>query len=193
MTRPAVPPPFPPLAPSDLDAEQAALYDKIAGGPRASSPIPLVDDAGHLAGPFNALLHAPAIGDAVQNLGAQLRYASALTPRERELATLLVAGHDDCAYELYAHRRLAAAAGIAPETIEALAAGQVPPLADTREQLVTQFCAELLDGAPAPEVVSAAVESLGAPLVFELVVLVGYYQLLSRLLDVADVGDPERE
>ena len=39
-------------------------------------------------GPFNVLLRSPEIGDLVQQLGNSIRFASGLTPAQRELATL---------------------------------------------------------------------------------------------------------
>ncbi|HVT70755.1 MAG TPA: hypothetical protein VHF26_23610, partial [Trebonia sp.] len=54
---------LPGLAPADLDNDQRALYDAIAGGPRAKNRnIPLTDPDGHLLGPFNAMLLSPTLG-----------------------------------------------------------------------------------------------------------------------------------
>ena len=41
----------------------------------------------------------PAIGDALQRLGAAIRYGTRMTARVRELAILAVAEHHDSAFE----------------------------------------------------------------------------------------------
>lgn len=186
------PSPLPLLRPADLDATQRTLHARIAGGSRARSAalVPVADGEGRLSGPFNALLYAPDLGNAVQEVGSRIRYGLSLSDRERELATLLVAGHGHSGYELAAHRVLAAAAGVTPPEIGRAASGEVPELPDPHEREVIEFCAMLLTGTPGQEAVRDAVSRLGARAVVELVILVGYYQLVARLLEVAGVGAP---
>src|SRR4051794_30937092 len=91
--------------PGDLDHEQRQLYDAIAGGPRAQGPqlFQLVDDDGCLEGPFNALLLQPGLGQALQALGAAVRYETSPPDRAREVAILVVAHHWRSGFEWYAH------------------------------------------------------------------------------------------
>ncbi|MGC7096015.1 hypothetical protein ACPZ19_15185 [Amycolatopsis lurida] len=77
---------LPHLRPDDLDDDQRALYDAITGGPRAGGPVALTDDAGRLAGPFNAMLVVPAAGSALQRLGAAIRYETLLSGHDRKSA-----------------------------------------------------------------------------------------------------------
>jgi 4-carboxymuconolactone decarboxylase len=88
---------LPILTPADLDDQQRVLYNAIAGGPRAAGPrlFALTDAAGRLNGPFNAMLFAPEVGTALQELGTAIRYRSSLTARIREMAILAVAAHWD--------------------------------------------------------------------------------------------------
>jgi AhpD family alkylhydroperoxidase len=173
---------LPLLAPAAMDPAQRELYDTITAGPRAHSPVPLVDEHGHLTGPFNALLYAPKPGEAVQQLGARIRFALSLSDRERELATLLVAGRARCRYELAAHTVLATAAGVEPDVIESLSRGEIPDLPDARERAVLRLCSQLIED---PHEATAG--DLGTRTLVELTVLVGYYQLLARILTVAGV------
>lgn len=173
---------LPLLAPAAMDPAQRELYDTITGGPRAHSPVPPVDGHGHLTGPFNALLYAPGLGEAVQQLGARIRFALSLSDRERELATLLVAGRARCGYELFAHTVLASAAGVEPDVIESLSRGEIPDLPDARERAVLRLCSQLVED---PHEATAG--DLGTRTLVELTVLVGYYQLLARILTVAGV------
>ena len=84
---------IPRLAPHELDAEQQRLYTAITAGDRARGRqfFPLTDREGRLEGPFNAMLLNPSIGDALQRLGAAIRYGGRLPTRCREIAILAVA------------------------------------------------------------------------------------------------------
>ena len=94
------------LQPHMLNAAQAELYAAMTGGPRGGSnqPFRLVNDTGALTGPFNAMLLEPAVGAALQALGAALRYQGSLPDRSRELAILIVAAHTACEFEQYRAR-----------------------------------------------------------------------------------------
>jgi len=74
-----------------LNAGQQQLYAAMTGGPRGggNQPFRLVDETGALTGPFNAMLLQPAVGQALQALGAALRYQGSLADRARELTTLV--------------------------------------------------------------------------------------------------------
>jgi 4-carboxymuconolactone decarboxylase len=185
---------LPLLAPESLDGEQRAVYDAVAGGPRAGGPFRLVDDEGRLLGPFNAMLYAPAIGQALQSLGAALRFTGRLPPRTRELVICLVGAHWGSEYEWYAHSRVALAVGISATELEALSAGEIPGGLAPAEEAALQLATSLLrDRAVDDDVHAAALEHHGHAGLVELSTLVGYYQTLAGVLATADVpapGDP---
>src|SRR6478609_9917454 len=114
-----------PFTPESLTGAQRDLYDAIAGGPRAQGPqhFALTRPDGSLRGPFNALLLAPALGGALQDVGAAIRYRGALSDRAREIAILLVAAHWDSAFEREAHEAVGAAAGLSDAELGALRRG----------------------------------------------------------------------
>ena len=87
--------------PDELTPDSRAVYDAIAGGPRASAAkvFQMADEDGRLEGPFNAMLTAPALGMPLQELGASIRYRTSFTDRGREIAILAVAAHHACDYE----------------------------------------------------------------------------------------------
>ncbi len=182
---------FPLLAPGVLDDDQLALYNTIAGPPRAGGPFLVVDDDGHLAGPFNALLYAPQIGQAVQALGAALRFGGKLPARTRELVICAVAAERCSAYEWYAHSRVALTVGITPAELENLRGGFVPAELPDDELSALTFTAALLNGRAVSDVDhAAALEHHGHEGITELSILVGYYRALSGLLAAGDVGAP---
>ncbi|MFI6299662.1 carboxymuconolactone decarboxylase family protein [Nonomuraea sp. NPDC050790] len=167
-----------PSRPGPLPPDARALYDRITSGPRGAS---VTGADGALIGPFNAMLLSPPVGDALQELGAAIRYGSRLTGRCRELATLVVANHCDSAFERQAHERLARDLGFTEEQLDALRAGTEPPLDDAEEAAVHRVARALVTRGDLDEEEYAL---LPEPLVFELTTLVGYYRTLALQLRV---------
>lgn len=177
--------------PADLDPGQRAVHDAIMGGPRAGTAgvLPLADADGRLLGPFGPMLLSPPVGAALQELGARLRYDTALTDRARELAILLVAAHEDSAFERCAHELIGRHVGLTETEVEALRRAEVPPLGDPHERATTEVVqALLLRGDLDDRQFEAARRLLGAPVLFELLTLVGYYRTLAVQLRVFRIG-----
>jgi 4-carboxymuconolactone decarboxylase len=181
---------LPRLSPGELTDDQRALYDAIAGGPRAGGPFPLTDAAGALTGPFNAMLFAPEAGQALQRLGAAVRYETALGDRVRELAILAVAARWDCAFERYAHEPAARAAGA---TDAQVAARTVPDGLDVAERAALRFVFALLDGDVDDVTYADVVPIIGNRVAVELTTLVGYYATLALQLRVFRVTVPAEQ
>jgi 4-carboxymuconolactone decarboxylase len=172
--------------PDELDPAQRELYETITGGPRAAGPSPfaLVDAAGRLNGPFNAMLLAPELGQALQALGAAIRYRSSLSPRVREMAILAVAARWDSEFERHAHEPAGRAAGLTEDELAALRGGSAPTLADRAEAAAMELVSALLDGDADEVTYTHAVAVVGERAVFELTTLVGYYATLALQLRV---------
>lgn len=189
---------LPRLTPADLTDEQRALRERIVGGPRGTGPqhFPLEHDDGSLTGPFGIMLHEPALGSPLQELGTALRYATGLTDRVREIAVLTVAAGTGSTFEAFAHERVGRAVGLSDDELAAIADGSFSPV-DPREAAADDLCRRLLAaGRPAAmddATYAAYADVLGTTTVTELVVLVGYYRTLAQLLDVFDVGVPEEQ
>ncbi|WP_062289917.1 carboxymuconolactone decarboxylase family protein [Demequina phytophila] len=180
---------LPGLRPETLDPDQAALYGTITGGPRAAGPqhFALTRDDGSLRGPFNAMLLAPGLGAALQDLGAAIRYRGALTDRCREIAILLVAARWDSDFEREAHEAVGRAAGLTDGELEGLRREDAGAFAGD-EAAVARATVALLDGDLDDEAWGASSTALGAPAIFELTTLVGYYATLALQLRVFRVG-----
>ena len=189
------------LAPSELDADQRAVYDAIAGGPRATGPqrFRLTDDEGRLEGPFNAFLFQPALGDRLQALGSAIRYATALSDRARELAILVVAAHWKSDFEQYAHEAIGRAIGVTDAELHAIRAGSDPTIDicaapvwsdDTDRQLIGLVQSLVRRDDLDDETYAAAITAFGEAGLFELVTLVGYYASLALQLRVFRVALP---
>jgi 4-carboxymuconolactone decarboxylase len=180
--------------PDELDPEQRALHDAIAGGPRAGGPqlFELVDDQGRLNGPFGVMLHSPAVGGALQELGAAIRYRSVLSDRLREIAILAVAASWSSDFEQYAHEPLGRAAGLTDAQLAALAAGTAVELEDPAEDVGLRMVRAMLsDGDLGDDLYAEGRALLGDQALVELTALVGYYATLALQLRVFRVGVPE--
>ena len=175
-----------PIPPTNLDPEQKVLYASITEGPRAHGPkhFDLTRPDGALLGPFNALLLAPPLGSALQELGAAVRYETALSARTREIAILTVAARWDCAFERSAHESVGRAVGLSTDELSEIRAGRVPALEDAHELA----CAHLASGMVNGDVDDAAWATwghvVGEATVFELTTLVGYYAMLALQMRV---------
>jgi 4-carboxymuconolactone decarboxylase len=182
---------FPLLQPASLDQNQRSLYEEITAPPRANGPFRIMYDDGALAGPFNALLHSPAVGHAVQALGAALRFGGTLPDRTRELVICAVAVALDAEYEWYAHSRVALTAGVTAAELSQLRSGALPENASDYESAALLFTGALLRETGIPDMLHAqTLEHLGHQGIVELTVLVGYYRTLAGLLAVADAPVP---
>ncbi|HZF74620.1 MAG TPA: carboxymuconolactone decarboxylase family protein [Acetobacteraceae bacterium] len=171
---------FPPLPPEALTPEQRAVAQAILSGPR-----------GQIQGPFNVLLRAPGVADPVQRLGAHLRFAGSLDPALREIAILTVARHWAAQFEWFAHHPIAASAGVSLEALERLRLGRDPEFADQGQQLAWRASVRVLrDGRLDDGLFAEARTSLGEEALVELLVVLGYYTLLSFILNVGRVAVP---
>jgi 4-carboxymuconolactone decarboxylase len=175
------------VAPAELAPAQRALYDAITGGPRASQAgtVPIADEDGRLLGPFAIMLLSPEVGNAMQQVGAKIRFDTALTGRERELAILTVAGALDSEFERLAHVPAARGLGLTEPQIDAALAGRTAAGLSADEAMASRLAlAMTVDRTLSDRDYSDGVEALGRPRLAELTWLVGYYSALALSLAV---------
>jgi alkylhydroperoxidase family enzyme len=179
--------------PADMTDAQRTLYEYFTSGPRAAmdSPFSLVAADGRLQGPPAVWILSPTFGHALQQIGGAVRFGSRLPARASEIAILLVGHHHRSAFELYAHTRAGAAAGLTKADLAALADNKEPAgLSDV------EFCAfrttqRILDrGVLDDDEFRDAAGVLGEAGLLELVTLVGYYNMVAWQLAVFDVQPP---
>src|SRR5690349_8163121 len=161
---------LPYVEPAQFTPEQKELYDSILSGPRARKRGSLVDDAGHLTGPFNGFLRLPALGKHWSQIGETLRFRTNLPRRLFELAVITLAAEWRCSHEWAAHSGLARDAGIPNPVIDAVREGVTPEFADPAEKLVFGFVRELAGQRRVSDATwSAALARLGESQLAELV------------------------
>jgi 4-carboxymuconolactone decarboxylase len=175
---------FPSLTPEQMTDEQRAVVDAIQSGPRGAG----------LRGPFNALVRSPVLCDLVQRVGAYVRFGTSLAAPLNELAICMAGRKWGAQYEFYAHRRLGIDAGLNPAVLDAVAEGRRPAAMSGDETVVYEFVTDLLStGQVSQGPYSAALDRFGERGIMDLVGAVGYYSLVSMVLNVAQVPLPEGE
>ena len=165
---------FRPLTYAELTPEQKKLADDVLAG-----------DRGSLNGPYNVFLRSPEMGNLAQKFGAYVRFHSTVPKKLNEFAIIISARFWNAQYEWQAHRKYAAAAGLSPEIIEAVANGKRPASMQPDEEAVYDFCTELLDTRQVSDkAFDAAKKQLGEQGVVDLIAVSGYYALVSMTLNV---------
>ncbi len=178
--------------PTDLTEEQQTLWDGLTE--TRGGGVDLVDENGHLVGPFNAWLHVPKIGRRLSSLGAYLRFRTSIERRLSEVAICTVGAHWHSEFEFFAHAPMALEHGVDASVIDALRAGEVPTFTRVDEQIVYEVARQLLnDRRVADATHAAATALLGEAGMVELVALIGYYCLISMLLNLFEVPLPAGE
>jgi 4-carboxymuconolactone decarboxylase len=165
---------FKPLSYEQLTPEQKTMADHVLAG-----------DRGSLNGPYNVLLRSPEMGDLAQKFGAYTRFHSSLSKKLNEFAILMTARFWNSQFEWYAHHKYALDAGLSPVVIDAVAAGKRPTSMQPDEEVVYNLCNELLSTRQVSDATfRAAVNGLGERGVVDLVGVMGYYHLVSMLLNI---------
>jgi len=162
-------------APESMTAQQREAADALIAGPRKG-----------VYGPFLPLLRSPQLLERVAKVGEYLRFDSVLDARIREFATCVAARHVTNQFEWLMHAPLAAKAGVSEAAIEALRLGARPKGLRADEEAALDFSAELLatHGVCEPTY-AAALAQFGEQGVVELATLIGYFVMVSWLMNVA--------
>jgi len=177
---------FKPLTYDQMEPAQKTMIENLLAGERRGA-----------TGPFNVLLRSPEIGDLAQKFGAGVRFHSSLPSRLNEFGIIITARYWTAQHEWISHKRAALAAGVSPAIVDAIAAGRRPPSMQPDEEAVYNFSTELLRTKQVSDATfQAATKAVGERGVVDLISVMGYYQLVSMLLNVdryplADGVQPE--
>src|SRR5688572_29942411 len=124
---------MPPLPPEAMNEAQRKAADALIAGPRKG-----------VFGPFIPLMRSPELMDRLQRVGEHLRFGSSVPGKLNEFAMCVVARHWTNQFEWAVHYPLAIRAGVARETLDAVAEGRRPAKMADDEALVHDFLAEML-------------------------------------------------
>lgn len=147
---------------------------------------------------FSMLANAPTLMAETLRLGEAILNRSELEPNLRELAILQSAKASGTDYEWIQHVQIGKAVGVSDAQIAALERGELgAPDFDDRESLVLRIVDEAVrHGQPEEALVERAVDELGPTKSVELLLTVGYYNMLGYLmravrLDLDEALSPE--
>ena len=165
---------MPPLSTDQLTEEQAhALAEFVAA-------------RGQPTGPWIALLRSPDLMTRTRALSDYLRFESVLPGYLREFVILMTARQWGQSYEWNAHYPLAIDEGFSAEMAQAIAEGRRPEGMLEEEEILYDFCSELQRNHGVSDATYArAVERFGEQGVVETVSLVGYYTMISMILNTS--------
>jgi 4-carboxymuconolactone decarboxylase len=174
---------MPPLEPAAMDEAQARAAAALIAGPRKA-----------VVGPFIALLRSPELLDRMQRVGEYLRFGSPMPRKLAELAMLVTARHVSNAFEWAVHYPLALKEGVSRETLDAINARLRPDAMAADEEIVHDFCRELLATHSVCDATYArAMDLLGEKGLVDLVGTVGYFISVCLVMNAAGTPAPESD
>jgi 4-carboxymuconolactone decarboxylase len=173
---------FPPLTPEQMTPAQKALMDKVVSG----------QIQGGTRGPITVLLRSPAAAEGIVRYGEYVRFHSTLPNRLNELATLLVTRYWTSQFPFSVHHKAATQAGLNESLVTAIAEGKRPASMQKDEEVVYNFVTGLLKTTQISDAnFSAAKQLLGERNLVELLGVIGYYQIVSMVLNTDRYPVPE--
>jgi 4-carboxymuconolactone decarboxylase len=171
-----------PIPMEQLTPEQKALHAE------------LLRTRKRVSGPFGIWLRNPPLADAANKVVLALREHGKLEKRLYELIVLTVVRHWSAKYAWAAHEAGAAAAGLAPDAIEALREQRKPDLKRDDERTVHEVVVELLQRKPLSQPsYDRLVNQFGLDLAIEIVTVAGLYSMVATVLNGFDVPTPNGE
>ena len=159
------------------DPAGRAVFDAVAEGRRS------------VRGPFALLMHSPPLCQRVFDVSNHLRAASLLSPRTRELVTIITAREQDCPYVWASHAPAARREGVPDATIALIrnhgdTANLAPDDTDgvefTRQVLRSHRVAQAL--------FDRLRDGHGVPWLVELTALIGHYRMITATLNAFEVA-----
>jgi alkylhydroperoxidase family enzyme len=186
---------LPLIAPADMNPEQRSLYDDMREGiQRYFQGFKVLADNGALMGPWNPWLQQPKYGKPIWELALALAIAPSLPRNARQVAIVVAGGKFHAAYELYAHVLVSEARGLSDDKLSTLTAGHRPPDLTPEEAIAYDVASALLDHGTLPEInYRQAVKRFGVHGAGELIYLVGFYCMVSVILNGFNVPVPDSE
>jgi 4-carboxymuconolactone decarboxylase len=171
---------LPPIAPAQWTPAQLDCAQEIIDGPRKA-----------LVEPFIPMLRSPELCTHAQRLGEYLRYRSVIGLQLSELAILVTARYWSQQVEWSIHAPIAIREGIPEAVVTAIANGHDPAFEDQNQALVWTFSRQILAHQSVDESTwSRAVDAFGEQGAVDLLGVVGYYTMLSIMMNGSQTPPP---
>jgi 4-carboxymuconolactone decarboxylase len=173
---------LPPIPADKLTPAQKKASELLATTPRGAAGA---------GGPFVVLLRSPELMNHLQAAGAYLRFNNSVPQKLVEMGIIMTARQYTQQYEWDTHYMLALKAGLPKETANAIALGRRPDGLAPDEELMYNFVSELLQNKSVSDPTYARMlAKFGEQGVVDTTGLVGYYQTIALLLNVARAPSP---
>lgn len=148
-----------------MNAEQARVYDAAK------------EASGIVGGPYYAYIRLPKLFEAAQNLRESLA-SGPLSPREQQIAHLVIARHWNAHYPWFAQVRRSLSVGVDQAVIDAINAHKTPDLPDARQRTCFTVAHELLTNKGLSDNTYAAAEkTMGLENLVALVATIGSFSM----------------
>ncbi len=156
----------------DLAEADRVIFDNLAA-----------ERGGTVGNIFRALAHTPNLLRRFLALGGELRNATALDPKLRELAIVTVGRLTDAQYEFVHHWNIARRVGVTRERLEALADFEKSQHFNDQERSVIRYAIEATNDVRVSDATWNALKSfLDTRRIMELVQNVAFYNMVVRVL-----------
>ena len=160
----------------ELTPDKQPIYDRIA------------ETRGSVVNVFRALLNSPDAAEVVARVGEYVRFGSPLAPTIREIAILSTARELNFEYEWAHHEPVAREVGVSDQVIDSIRSGRAPMGIPAKEGVFAQAAKELVRDGTLSDRTFQAIEHLLGPLqTVDLIVLVGFYSMLGRIVNALGV------
>jgi uncharacterized peroxidase-related enzyme len=144
----------------------------------------LMAERGTVMNLFRVLAHTPNLLRRLLAYSSLMRFHLTLDPQLRELAILTVGRLCRATYEESHHWNIARSAGVPRDKLDALPEYERSPLFTERERAVIRYSVEATRDVRVSDATFDALRTfLDAPRIVELVQLVAYYNMISRILE----------
>ena len=169
---------FPELKPVQLTPEQKKWADAVAAPPRG---------ANFRQPPYRIYMRSPELAERVTGMSDYLRWNTQFPARLTEFAILLSARHWDSQWIWRGHYRLAVKGGLNPKVGADLAAGKRPEGMQEDEAILYDLATQIYrDKRVSDAAYAAALAKFGERGIVELLGLMGYYDLVAKMLITAN-------
>jgi AhpD family alkylhydroperoxidase len=144
---------------------------------------------GRLLNLYRALLNSPSLASAWLDFNNAVRFQTGLDDRAREIVILRVAALTGCDYVWNVHEsKYAGAAGLAPQEVGALRDWRKSGAYDEKERALLAYVDAVTQDVAVPDAVFGAMrQHYGEREILELTVLIGAYNMQTRLLRALDI------
>jgi 4-carboxymuconolactone decarboxylase len=169
-----------PLTPKQMTEKQRRIHDVVARTRKGS-----------VGGPFSVWYRVPELAEPANLLHNAFRLNGTMDRRLFEMLILLVAHKYGAKYVWSHHVNQALKAGLARSTIDAIAGDREPRFEQHDEKFYYDVIQELLDSKTLRDATyREALSHLGEALLIEVVTAVGFYSMVSLVVNTFDVDPP---